>query len=258
MKLYYDNSTDLIQKSKIHRNVITISYVTAAIGGVAFLILGIIVACTVLSGDPNKVQSAHAHRYACALLVNEVTTIISIAVCAFYYFCYDHPAINNDRLLLVADDIKNTLAIFQSGQTMPYLDNQRYAYRCCKSTQQVDMEYTFSYHPHSSAKEWSKRVSKVANTKISSKCQINFKLSFVINPQSLTNEGRDLLYNHFFLDEDLQDSLQAWLFKRLKVEKGGIVTVPQNYLYNNPYGFQCVRIRHLSASHKADHFITAK
>ncbi len=256
MKVYCDNSAEILQRSNRYRkirNVIAfITVVSLLITIVGFIINIIVTACG------HTFKDLTVTIYSVNVAITLICLIIMAALADSEGAGNSHRkiSINSTQLCLVTRDFKETLSIFPGEQSI-FLDNFNYEYRLYDVEQTLKFAFLYDYQPpeHPLTK-WQRILANLANfdtKRDKAEYRACFKLKFAISPQSLTDEGRHVLMQDLDDIKTLKQSLSPWIVAGFTIQESGNLEIAQQFLDNNPYGFRQMQIELMEINRSTDY-----
>lgn len=252
MKIYCDNSAEILQRSNRYRKIrnvvgfITIATLLVTIVG--FIVNLIVTACGRSFKDP--VVTAYSVNVVITLICLVAMAALAESEGARSSHCKIY--IDSAKLCLVTRDFEETLSIFPGEQSI-FLDNLNYEYRLYDVEQTLKFAFLYDYQPPQyPLTKWQRVLANLANldTKRSkAEYRACFKLKFAISPQALTDEGRHILMLDLENIKTLKESLTPWIIAGFTIKESGNLEIAQTFLNNNPYGFRQVSVELVEVSH---------
>lgn len=243
MKIYCDNSTEILQRSNHYRKT------KKVIGSVTVVTLLI----TIIGFFVNLIVTAHGYSFkdpiTTAYYVNVTIAFLCLVVIAALSESEETGSshckikIDSAKLCLVTRDFKDTLSIFPGEQSI-FLDNFNYKYRLYNVEQVVKFTFLYNYRPPQyHLAKWQQVLANLANFDTSrdeTEYRACFELKFTISPQALTDEGRHILMLDLEDVKTLKGSLTPW-------------AIAQTFLDDNPYGFRQVNVKLIEVNHPTNY-----
>lgn len=255
MKIYYDNSAEIIQRSNRYRKIRNV------VGG----ILIFTVAVTIIGFIINIIVTACGAEFK-ALIKDIYTGNIVVMILGFLAATgmadsessgsHQQIKIDSDHLCLVKRDSKDTLTIFPGEQTI-YLDHYNYEHELYNVEQTIRFAFLYDYQPpRYQLTKWQRVLANLANFDVERE-QVEyracFKLKFIISPQSLTDEGRHVLMLDLDGIKSLKRSLSPWIIAGFTIQESGNLEIAQQFLDDNPYGFRQMHAELIEINHPTDY-----
>lgn len=226
MKIYYDNSSEILKRS---RRIDKFKQISAtALFTTIVLSIFVVIALLVFK----------AFNDAAAAKVATRTLPYCLFVCLLTFVFWALPRVGSDEvklssksLCLVKGHNQDTLAIF-SGEQNFYIDplKYEYIYYPVKQYLKLGLSYGSGYAAY-------------------------FVLKFYISPQALTDASRHALMRNIKHKRTLKKSILLWLATGFQVSESGNLEITQEFLDKNPFGFCAMRIKFLKITQRTNNKI---
>lgn len=252
MKLFYDNSSEILRCSKRHDVFVAFRAAVVVTAVITYAVLPVVVAYDVVFDECTTTTKVMAGCILGIFVMAMIGYVIVLICHGDEKTDFRHYTIDADTICMLLKKDEDTMAFFQNGQKF-WVDKKVYWVAFYDINESFPIIVSYDYCPKNNRKKWQKKVSEFAGTKIGLRCAVRFKLEFVISPKTLTDKGRETLYKHTHNEREMSAEVKDWLLSVIGNDDDGNILISQNTLDNNPYGFQQMRLVYESASREADY-----